>query len=759
MINYFMDSESIGFYSPTVLIQYGIGDGEPIIHNLFKETVGSTVSLIEDMCANNVIGFNLAHDWFHMSRTYGVFQELPKSKPPTILDIHDVENDPICHDKYCLKPYGSLDLMLYGRTHEFQATMNQKPIRIKRVPRVLALTLIKELESKVKIPPLYFAKKEGVQHWQIKDLHLGTQKEITPVDLTEMAEGNSDGKTVTIDPDFVNLKLDFHPSTGLKPICKFVLNKKIDLIENMMKLKKVTEYSWFPSSGAWLDAAADHIYAWSNDLRRIQYAKDDVTLTRDLYKYFGSPSESIGEYNSMLACMVGALHWKGYKIDEEEGKRQLTEQSTIVESCEKEISFNSPKQVLTWLKEAANPIEAALFSDTKIETLENLQENGSDEVVRRAQVVLDGRHAKMKVNLLNKVLQAKRLYVTFKVTGTKSNRMSGGSMESSATGRGGSINPQGIGKGPLRNVFLLAPDDMSLDNGDFSGYEVAIFAAVSQDEGLIKTLESGKSMHGLWGCSLYDMGYDEMMATEKIPLNEPDGYYSRSKRSFFAKMFDAQPFKIGQVVKLPEETVRKGIEKFETDYPGVAIEREKVYNSFSAMTQPEPFGAIHWNEPDEYVESFLGFKRYFTLEFSIIRALYDLANDPTPEMKRVGKQIRVTRRDRIQTGSGALQSAVFGGAFSLQSAIIRAAMNHKIQSPGGEMNKVLQSRIWELQPKGIGEWVVMPYNVHDEIECPVKATYQTALKQIITDFVSEYQKYVPLLKMDWKQNCKSWGEK
>ena len=757
MLNYFFDSESIGFYSPTVLIQYAVGDSEPIIHNLFRETVGSTISLIEDMCANNVIGFNLAHDWFHLSRTYGVFQELPKSKPPEILDIHDVENEAVCHDKYCLKPNGSLDLMLYGRIHEFQATMNQKPIRIKRVPRLLAEILIKELEEKIDIPPLYFAKKEGKQNWQIKDLHLDTQKEITPEDLTSLAQGASD---IHIDPDFVNLKLNFHPSTGLKPICKYVLNKEIDLIENMIKLPNPDEYSWFPSGGGWLNVADIHIRAWSRDERRIQYAKDDVTLTRDLFKYFGSPYSSIGEYNSSLACMVGALHWKGYEIDKEEAKRQLTIQSKVAADCEAEIAFNSPKKVMAYLKEVCNPIEEVLIEDTKIATLQIIQKNGSDELIRRATLVLDGRHAKMKVNLLNKIIIAGRLYVTFKVTGTKSNRMSGGSMEEGGSStKTGSINPQGIGKGEMRKAFLLAPPDMSLDNGDFSGYEVAIFQAVSKDENLKKVLLEDKSLHGIWGSIMYEMTYEDVVATDDIAMNEPDGYYARAKSSLFAWFFDAMPFKIGQVLNLPEENVVKGINLFGDEFPGVAIEREKVYEAFSAMSQPEPFGAIYWKEPDEYIESFLGFKRYFKLEFSIIRALYELANNPTEGMKSVGHLIKVKRRDRLQSGSGALQSATFGAAFSLQSAIIRAAMNHKIQSPGGEMNKILQDRIWGLQPKGINKWIVMPYNVHDEIECPVARQAQQKLKQIISDFIEEYKKYVPLLKMEWKQNCKSWGEK
>lgn len=759
--NYFFDTESIGFFSPTVLIQYAIDEGEPIIHDIFNETVHSTVSLIEDMVNNNVIGFNLAHDWFHISRTYGVFKELPQSKPPKVLDIYDLEKESICHDKYCLKPKGALDLMLYGRKNEFQATMNQKPIVIRKVPRVLAEILVEELEQRVDIPSLYFAKRQGKQNWVIKDLWLGTGKEITPEE-----RNNPEKFNLQIDPDFVNIKLDFYPSTGLKEICQYVLGTNVDKIDNMKPFKRPTEYSWWPCSGNWLDVANEHIWGWSNDERRREYARNDVVLTRDLFKHFGSPYKEIGSYDSMLACMVGGLHWKGYEIDVDEAKKQYEEQIKIVDKCREEVQFTAPKKVVAYLQDVANPIEKLSITDSTENTLLNLVKNGSNDVAQRAQLVLDGRHANSKVNLLEKLILAGKLYVTFKVTGTKSNRMSGGSMEDGSIkqSKSGSINPQGIkkskGEGGIRVIFKLAPEDMCLDNGDFDGYEVSIAEAVYNDENLRKDLLLGKSMHALWGAFMYGKDYDYIKSTDGIPDNEPDGYYGRSKKSFFAKLYDAQVLKLANVLQLPEEDVWRGIKYFEERYPGVARAREKIYSDFSALSQPDGIGtAIIWQEPKEYVESFLGFRRYFSLEFKVVKALYNLAQEPTEEMKKVGRLIKVKRRDRLQTGSGALQSAIYAAAFNLQSSVIRAAMNHIIQSPGGEMTKILQSRVWDLQPSGIDRWYVMPFNVHDELECPVHPSKQKQLKETITNFIEEYKQYVPLLGMKWKQNLKSWGDK
>ena len=105
-------------------------------------------------------------------------------------------------------------------------------------------------------------------------------------------------------------------------------------------------------------------------------------------------------------------------------------------------------------------------------------------------------------------------------------------------------------------------------------------------------------------------------------------------------------------------------------------------------------------------------------------------------------------------------SAIYAGAFGIQSAVIRAALNHLIQSPGGQMTKELQARIWDLQPGGIGDWLVMPMNIHDEIQCPSKPHLSHRIKEIVeelqetndrvkTDHVKNYLKrYLKRLEKD-----------
>jgi DNA polymerase I-like protein with 3'-5' exonuclease and polymerase domains len=730
--NYFFDTESIGFFSPTVLIQYAIDDDREIhLHDIFKKPVEETINLIEEMVENNVIGFNLAHDWFHISRTYGVLKELPKKSPPSILDIHDLEDEEVCHDRYCLNPYGALDLMIYGRENELQATMGQKNIWVKRIPTPLALLLKKELKKRVKIPPLYFARQGGEQNWVVED---------------DEEEG------------FSNIKLVFYPSTGLKNICKFLLNKDVDEIKNMIQFKRAQEYSWYPSAGEWLTVAAEHIKGWSDDKRRREYAVRDVEYTRDLFKYFGSPYHAIGNYNSTLACSVGAIHWKGYSIDCSLAKKQLKKYEEECAEIKKKVNINSPSQVKKYLHGFCNPIEKILLNQTDKETLMEILDGENKELGKQAKFILNGRQLDKKIDLLKKIIRAGRLYVTFKIGGTKTDRASGGSFFKS---RGGSINPQGIGsEDELRNIFTLAPKGWVLDGGDFDGFEVSIFAGITKDEKLNKELSEGKKIHALWGSVLYKKSYEEIYETEHIKEDKENGYYRRSKKTFLAKLYGAQPPKIAEAGKVTLEEAEEAVKNFSELYPGVAENEKKVLERHQAMTQPNGIGTqIYWKEDTQkYVSSLLGYKRYFTMEYRIMKALFELAREPTDEMKEF--KYKVYRSDREQKAYGALQSAVFSAAFSIQSKILREIFNHEIQSTGAGLNKRLHFAVWELQPKGIHPWIVMPFNMHDEMEVPVVRWKQEELKEIVEGFIEKYRnELIPQLSMTWKQNMKSWGEK
>lgn len=732
--NWFIDTESIGFYGATIMLQYCHNDGDPVIHNIWDNTVQSTLDLIERQLEGTFIGFNLVHDMFHYHRTYNVLQELPKLRKPDPIDYLDVEAS--CLDKYCLKPKVACDLMLIGRRSKFQATLNQKPITMRKVPRLLAPILLKELTERVPIPSIYFSRSKKGYHWYIADLIKGTGQEV------------GDQQDVEVDPDFVNLKLNFSPSTSLKAIMAFI-GHEVTTLSELPELSKPIEYEWWPTYGGWYDVFPEHYNAWKTDPRRNEYALKDPLYTRELWEYLGRPEG--GDNESELACAVGGMHWRGFAVDVEKCKRRKAKWDNVVAATP--INVNAPRQVKAYLCEVASPLEQQVLLSTSAEVLEKIAKDWKEdnpELARRAKYILASRQAKMKSTLMEKLIAAGRMHVVSKVTGTKSNRSSGGS-ENYITTKG-SINHQGIPAGPVRFCVTLAHPNEALDAGDFDGFEVSIAEACYNDPELRKDLLTGKKVHALFGSSMYGLTYDEVRANKTL--------YQCSKTGFFAFMYGAEAPKLSQAMGISKEEAVEGLARLSARYVKIGEKRAEIQRKFTALAQPEGIGTeIKWMNPAEYEETFLGFRRYFTLEISTIKALFEMARNPSPELKAVGSTIRVVRRERVQTGAGAANSAIYAVAFGLQGNIFRAAANHDIQSPGAEITKDLQRNIWDIQPMGINSWVVMPLNIHDEVECPCIEEVRERVKQTVTRIINKYKDRVPLISMSWKQGLRSWGEK
>jgi hypothetical protein len=176
------------------------------------------------------------------------------------------------------------------------------------------------------------------------------------------------------------------------------------------------------------------------------------------------------------------------------------------------------------------------------------------------------------------------------------------------------------------------------------------------------------------------------------------------------------------------------------------------------MRQPGGIGsAVIWKDPDDYAETFLGFRRFFTLENNVTKVLFNLAQRPPRNWAKV--KLDVVRSDRVQTAAGAVSSALYGAAFQLQAANTRAANNHLIQSPGAQITKEVQRKIWDLQPIGVSEWIVAPMNIHDEVLSVTRPDMQQKVAEVVTETVVSYRERVPLIAMKFGMNLANWGEK
>jgi hypothetical protein len=192
-------------------------------------------------------------------------------------------------------------------------------------------------------------------------------------------------------------------------------------------------------------------------------------------------------------------------------------------------------------------------------------------------------------------------------------------------------------------------------------------------------------------------------------------------------------------------------------YPEMFRKREELAMEFCSMRQPGGIGTkVEWYEPSDYIESIFGFRRYFTLENNVCRALFDLANSLPQRIQKQLAGVRVVRRDREQNGVGALQSALYAAAFSIQAQNMRAACNHVIQSPEGTIAKEFQRALWDEQPTGVNSWIIRVFNMHDELLNVNDGSVDTT---VIRDrIIGKYKEWIPLLQWDWNK-MNYWSDK
>jgi len=791
------DTETVGFHGLAVLIQFAIEDGEIHLFEPWREPIGLVLEFLEWMHTGVTtpalkerfpdieegpfahIGFNLTFDSFHLNKLYTTFKQFVlDGGDDTEIALNNIQPMAIAEERarflnICLKPAAALDLMLHSRKGPFQSLMDRSDIRIRRIPEIMAERVRCELERRISLDGIYFARRKDkhAPQWNIY---------------------NSKDKDGNEDPEFKDICLKFHPQGALKTLAEHVLGHT-----NILRMQDVEidkkflpkEFGWAPFAmavgrpgkwnWAWPDVIHQHIYHWAYNKRARKYATDDIVYTRGLANHELFADAEPDDDDSVLACMVGAVRWRGFKVDIERIKTQRTE--AVLRSRK---APTAPSAVKRWLAEvldsdeqlslqlrgtgdvilteiAGTPSEEdcpkcdgkgcshcdagkiTIFTDFWED-----EEGNEHAAVPRARAIKEARGAGKEVELYDKLLQAGRFHASFKVIGALSTRMAG------ADG----LNPQGIKSSKfVRECFVLQEEFNQLDGGDFESFEVCISAAVYKDPGLEDDIKSGKKIHALMAEAIFpEQNYDSIMASKGSKSGRD--FYTDGKRAVFGLNYGGDANTLVKRLGVSEDVATSAFERFEQRYPGVGRARQNIIERFCSMRQPN--GAnVEWHVPDDKIESLLGFPRYFTLENSICKALYDLAEKPPTEWKAVRVKVVRMLHKGMQTAMGACRSALYGAAFGLQGSNMRAAANHVIQSTGAGITKRLQRRIWDHQPAGVSEFVVAPLNIHDEVMCVVDPKLSNTLSETVKETVESYRHIVPLIAIDWSANLKSWASK
>ncbi len=769
----FFDTETCGLHGLPVLIQWAEDDGPVHLHSVWTEPAQATLDLIEKFCnSDGIVGFNLAFDWFMLVKAYTIFSLLPDKSIDPIDEIDTIaELEPYGRDGPCVKPRSACDVMLHARKGPYQSTMDRGDIRIRRVPTALAWELAKELEKRVSLSDIYFARRKDkrAEKWQVYDIT------------------DEDDEMV---PDFKDIVLKFAPSSALKALAVDALKLPMDSVLLFHDIEVDShhypeEYGYAPFArsigsrhdwkNAWPSKIRHHINHWNHHSLAREYAKKDVVYTRDLYRFFGSPA--LGDDDSILACMVSSVRWRGFKVNID-GLKKLKEETLASKSKlvnGKPFTIpTAPEKARYYVQEFMDETEKLIIDGSTKKVLlqevakwkrdcgaceaTGLTADGSScpaclgkclvdhPAALRATEVLEARQANYEADLYDKFILAGRFHASFKIIGTLSSRMAGTD----------GLNAQGVKKTKaVRSQFPLAWDGTPLCGGDFAGFEVTLAEACYNDPDLRKDLQSGKKIHALFGINVFtDMTYEEILATE----GTKDDRYNRCKQAVFAMFYGGEGFTLKSRLGVDIETADKAYAAFCKRYRQVGIARKKVFDMFCSMTQPGGIGSkVVWNEPKDYIESMFGFRRFFTLENAICKALFTLSNTPPRGWNEL--KLKVTRRDRVQTAQGAVQSALYGAAFALQASNMRAAANHVIQSAGAQITKSVQRQIWDIQPVGISPWLVQPMNIHDEIMCPTDPSVVKKVHEVVINAVEALRPKVPLIKMDWQEKLNSWADK
>jgi len=362
------DTETCGLHGFVVLLQYSQDDNEIVMYDIWKEPISETLELLEWIANQEVCMFNAAFDWFHISKCYTTFTLLLDKLGLDAIPEDHIDEVAIAEEKarfldIVIKPKATIDLMLHARKGPYQSLMARHEIRIKKIPIFLSEAVRLELEKRIELDGIYFAKRKDslAPQWQIRDVE---------------------------DDNFKDIVLKFNPSGALKVLAQHALGVSEDLILKFTDVEpnpcwKPIELGYAPFAmaigkpgnwnGAWPEVISHYISHWAYNSLARKYAKNDVIYTRDLYKYFGNPKP--GDDDSELACLVGAARWRGFAINVEKLQEQRLKALKKVGNIP-----TAPKQAKIYLEQVMDDTEkTALDKGTGVVILESISGKANEK--------------------------------------------------------------------------------------------------------------------------------------------------------------------------------------------------------------------------------------------------------------------------------------------------------------------------------------------------------------------------------------------
>ena len=766
----YIDTETLGLYGPMAILQYAFDDDAPTLYNPWLEPAGKTRALIRRFIGSRIVAHNLTFDHQKLHGFWAGISNFADDERP----IDDVErfvrDEYECRNDACLKPAAAVCTLLVCQKELGGSALAAKEIRVRKVPEHAADLLAGMLNEVTDLPKILFARhKIKRKPWGVAESDAGA--------------GWSD------------VVLKFAPSNGLKDVAKYVLGhdgtQKIGA--EVLPPQMPDELGYCPyvhvlahrmechDMQLWPELLQSHIDFWNTDPSAVKYALDDIILLRDLDHYLTDKGLKLDtDFDSEIACQVASCRMAGFTIDHRKLGHQISKSQEVVDDAK--INVDSPKQVREYLGDVLDPLEQHVIADScdKSVLKSIVKEFNASEreeccgdgceycegkgyidagplpVANRAAHILDVRKHKKRMQLYSKLLTAGAAFPSFRVIGAKSGRMSG------ADG----LNYHGIdSSNEIREIFNLTRDkDWVVCGGDMNSQELAIAAAVMKDESLGDVLRENKKLHAIFAASASGLPYDQIMKYADDKSRPESKWYAQGKVCAYSIMYGASAFNVSQTLGCEMDVAQQRIDDFFAQFPHMAETRKAVKQTFTVLTS-DADGRMVLRQPEKnYVESAFGFRRSFQTELDVMFAIRDamrmvnVYRKERPELAPVlNKAVIRKEKKGIQRTAGALSSALYACIFSLQGKILRAALNHLIQSAGRTCTLRVQKRIWdEVQPQGIHPFEVKLMSVHDEIATVSPTRNVQTIEDAVVSEMADLTATIPLLSLDWGSDVGSW---
>lgn len=247
--------------------------------------------------------------------------------------------------------------------------------------------------------------------------------------------------------------------------------------------------------------------------------------------------------------------------------------------------------------------------------------------------------------------------------------------------------------------------------GDQHGAEIVIWQRYVSDPLLGEDLKAGIDIHCKVLATCIKKDYQEVYAAYKAGDPSVIEHRGLIKRVTFAAFYGGTESGIAEINNIPVAVVTTVLDAFTDNYPKFKQYRDmtsEFHNMAEIATDWSQCGALLRSLPVSVVNVF-NLKVYAAVEKTIEIVLSDICN--IAENIWRGDAPKFKRKDRPQTISGCVRSALLGGIGRLQGQVQRRLMNNPIQSSVSVVTKLAKGFLFD-------KYGIPSHDVHDELLIP-----------------------------------------